>query len=98
MVSAHSLDSRMVSMFWDQPTQTMLDARIDVIPWTPPQASLTVSDELGIIIKVIPTDGTSTGVGGYVDFFIPPGTTVLDAAYLLPDFSLGGYIGPPGCR
>jgi hypothetical protein len=41
-------------------------------------------DELGIIIKVIPRDGTTTGVGGHVDFYVPDGLTVVDTAYLLP--------------
>jgi len=41
-------------------------------------------DELGIIIKVIPRDGTTTGVGGHIDFYVPNGLEVIEVAYLLP--------------
>ena len=82
--SAHNLQTKMVYMFFDPNTQTMLDTRIAGPSWTPPTPLLQVDDELGIIIKVVPTDGTTTGVGGHVDFYVPNGVTVVDAAYLLP--------------
>ena len=81
---AHNLQTKMVYMFFDPNTQTMLDTRIASPGWTPPTPLLQVNDELGIIIKVVPKDGTATGVGGHVDFYVPNGTTVIDAAYLLP--------------
>lgn len=88
--SAHNLDSTMVSMFFDPDTQAMLDNRIATESWSPPTPLLRVNDQLGIVIKVVPANGTDTGVGGYVDFFVPNGVTVIDAAYLLPD-NTGGF-------
>ena len=83
--SAHNLQTKMVYMFFDPNTQAMLDARIagpGLDAARRPYCK--VGDELGIIIKVVPKDGTTTGVGGHVDFYVPNGTTVVDAAYLLP--------------
>ena len=82
--SAHNLQTKMVYMFFDPNTQAMLDTRIAGPTWTPPTPLLKVNDELGIIIKVVPKDGTTTGVGGHVDFYVPNGVTVVDAAYLMP--------------
>ena len=87
-VYAHNLQTKMVYMFFDPETQDLLDTRIPTI--TPPEPLLWVGDELGLIIKVVPRDGTDTGVGGYIDFYVPNGVTVVDAAYLLPDGS-GGF-------
>ncbi|HSN73505.1 MAG TPA: SdrD B-like domain-containing protein, partial [Anaerolineae bacterium] len=87
---AHNLQTKMVYMFPDPDTQAFLDARIagtlsEVPPYAgPPNPLLRVGDELGIIIKVVPRDGTTTGVGGHVDFYVPNGVQVIDAAYLLP--------------
>lgn len=88
VVSAHNLDQRMVYVFFDPATKAMLDARIPTL--TPPQSLLVVNDEIGLIVKVIPTNGTATGVGGYADLYLPNGVTVIDAAYVLPNLS-GGY-------
>ena len=49
-----------------------------------PTPLLEVNDKVGIIIKVVPRDGTTTGVGGHVDFYVPNGVTVEDVAYLMP--------------
>ncbi|MCB0215418.1 MAG: DNRLRE domain-containing protein, partial [Chloroflexi bacterium] len=73
---------------FDPATKALLDARIPTL--TPPEPLLQVGDEIGMIIKVIPTDGTTTGVGGYIDFYVPNGVTVVDAAYVLPNLA-GGY-------
>ncbi len=89
--SAHNLQTRMVYMFMDPATQQMLDDRMAAPSWTPPDPLLQAGDELGIIIKVIPRDGTTTGVGGHVDFYVPNGLQVMDAAYLVPD-GTGGYL------
>ncbi len=88
--SAHNLQTRMVYMFFDPATQATLDARMANPSWTPPDPLLQAGDELGIIIKVVPRDGTTTGVGGHVDFYVPNGVQVVDAAYLTPDGS-GGF-------
>ena len=56
-----------------------------------PTPCCSVDDQLGIITKVIPRFGTTTGVGGHVDFYIPNGTTVMDVGYMIPDGS-GGFI------
>lgn len=75
-VAAHNLQTKLVYMFFDPDTQAMLEGRAS--------AQLQTNDEIGIIIKVIPRDGTTTGVGGHIDFYIPNGTQVLDVAYILP--------------
>lgn len=91
---AHNLQTKMAYVFFDKATQDLLDARINGPGWTPPQPLLQVGDELGIIIKGVPRDGTNTGVGGYLDFYVPNGTTVLDAGYVVPDGS-GGHVEVP---
>ena len=88
-LSAHNLQTKMVSMVFDGVTLDMLDTRINDSGWTPPEPLLQVGDELGLVIKVVPRDGTDTGVGGYVDFYVPNGVTVIDAGYVVPDGS--GY-------
>jgi hypothetical protein len=50
--------------------------------------------QASIIIKVVPQDGTTTGVGGYIDFYVPNGTQVVDVGYVIPDGS-GGYTDIP---
>lgn len=82
--SAHNLQTRNVYAYFDPDTQAMLDARIGSPGWTPPTPLLQVGDEIGLVIKGVPRDGTTTGVGGYIDFYIPNGVTVIDAAYLRP--------------
>ena len=89
--SAHNLQTRMVYMYMDPATQAMLDARMAAPGWAPPTPLLQVGDEVGLIIKVMPRDGTNTGVGGHIDFYVPNGVTVVDAAYVIPD-GAGGYI------
>lgn len=84
VADAHNLQTRNVYAFFDLDTQAMLDARIAGPGWTPPTPLLQVGDEIGLIIKGVPRDGTTTGVGGYIDFYIPNGVTVIDAAYLRP--------------
>ncbi|MBK6429241.1 hypothetical protein [Candidatus Amarolinea dominans] len=84
VASAHNLQTRDVYAYFDLDTQTMLDARINGVGWTPPTPLLQVGDELGLVMRGVPKDGTTTGVGGYLDFYIPTGVTVLDAAYLAP--------------
>jgi hypothetical protein len=99
--SAHNLQTRMVYMFFDPDAQACLDARIEGTPlpagcaplppgWQVGDPLLQVGDELGVIIKVVPRDGTTTGVGGHVDFYVPNGVQVVDVGYVVPDGE-GGY-------
>ena len=91
-IYAHNLQTKMVYMFFDPTTQACLDARIDgtALPagcqaypgWAPGQPLLKVDDDLGLVIKVVPRDGTTTGVGGHVDFYVPNGVEVTDVGYL----------------
>ncbi len=99
--SAHNLQTRMVYMFFDPETQACLDARLGGTPlppgcpplppgWQPGDPVLQAGDELGVIIKVVPRDGTTTGVGGHIDFYIPNGVQVVDVAYVVPN-GAGGF-------
>jgi uncharacterized repeat protein (TIGR01451 family) len=83
---AHNLQTKYVYMFPDPNTQQLLDSRAgstDLIQ---------VGDEIALIAKLIPRDGTTTGVGGHVDFYIPNGVQVVDVAYLLPGDSVADGI------
>lgn len=100
VASAHNLQTKMVYMYFDPDTQTLLDNRIAGLDtgypgFGPGSPLLKIGDELGLIIKVVPRDGTTTGVGGYIDFYVPDGVTVLDAAYVIPGSNpadgLNGY-------
>ena len=84
---AHNLQTKMVYMFFDPDTQAFLDARMEDPSWVPGTPLLQVDDELGLIIKVVPRDGTNTGVGGHIDFYVPNGVQVVDVAYLQPSDS-----------
>ncbi len=88
---AHNLQTRMVSMFLDAATQKMLDDRMADPGWSPPDPLLQAGDELGLIIKVVPRDGTTTGVGGHIDFYVPGGVDVVDVGYVVPD-GAGGFV------
>jgi hypothetical protein len=59
-----------------------------------PAGTILGLSQASIIIKVVPQDGTTTGVGGYIDFYIPNGTQVVDVGYVIPDGS-GGYMDIP---
>ncbi|HOV47861.1 MAG TPA: SdrD B-like domain-containing protein [Anaerolineae bacterium] len=83
-VSAHNLDASAVYIFFDPDTQAMLDARIAAPGWTPPTPLLQNGDTIGLVIKAVPDNGTTTGVGGYTTFYIPNGAQVIDAAFLAP--------------
>ena len=96
---AHNLQTRMAYMYLDEATQACIDARIANAPvpngcqalssaWTPGTPVLKTDDELGIITKVVPDpSGTTTGVGGHIDFYVPNGVQVVDVAYMVPDGS-----------
>lgn len=82
--SGHNLDASAVYAYLDPDTQAMLDARINSPGWTPPASLLLAGDELGLVIKAVPDNGTAIGVGGYTTFYVPNGLQVLGAAYLVP--------------
>lgn len=76
---AHNLDTRATSIFFDQQMLAQMGARASV------NAPLVqVNDEFWVILKTTAGPGTTTGVGGYQTFYVPPGVKVLDAAYVLP--------------
>ena len=83
-VAAHNLQTKFVYLFFDPDTQQLLEDRMNTPGWLPPEPLIQDGDELGFIIKVVPQDGTTTGVGGHVDFYVPNGTQVIDAAYIIP--------------
>lgn len=80
--SAHNLQTKMVYMSFDPNTQAMLDARI-AGPADAAHAFAASGRRAGHRHQSR-ADGTSTGVGGHVHFYVPNGTTVVDTAYLLP--------------
>ncbi|MCI5223710.1 MAG: hypothetical protein D3924_13835, partial [Candidatus Electrothrix sp. AR4] len=81
-VFAHNLQTKFVYMFFDPDTIDLLSDRMSGASWAPPEPLLKVGDELGMIIKLVPRDGTTTGVGGHLDFYVPDGITILDTAYI----------------
>jgi hypothetical protein len=106
IVNAHNLDASAVYIYFDPETQAMLDRRIDGLDtcfpsYAPPDpllrgpqfcedgTTLHPGDKLGLI-KAVPDNGTSTGVGGYTTFYVPNGVEVIDVAFLAPD-GAGGY-------
>ena len=96
--SAHNLDASAVYVYFDPNTQAYLDGLIALgsAPGGRPvgQPLLRPGDELGIILKAIPLDGTTTGVGGYTTFYVPNGVQVVDAAYIMPgDLNADGITG-----
>lgn len=53
-------------------------------------------DEFWASMKTTPGPGTTTGVGGYMTFYIPSGYQVADAAYVLPSSSdPRGFVSAP---
>ena len=88
---AHNVDQRMNWMFFDQATLDLISARAGANDLPLVRAG----DELGIIIKASPQpSGATTGVGGYVTFYIPEGTQVTDVGYVWPDGN-DGYTDMP---
>ncbi|MDM8550958.1 SdrD B-like domain-containing protein, partial [Desulfobacterales bacterium HSG2] len=85
-VMAHNVDQRMAWMFFDQETIELIKANVDA-----DREPVNAGDELGIIIKNLPQEsGATTGVGGYVTYYIPAGVRVIDVGYVWPDGN-GGY-------
>jgi len=83
---AHNVDQRMAWMFFDQATIDLIKANVDA-----GKAPVNQNDELGIIIKNLPMpSGATTGVGGYIDFYIPVGTQITDVGYVWPNSGTAG--------
>ena len=82
--SAHNLNASVVYVYFDANTQTYLDGLIATNQRPAGTPLLQPGDELGIIIKAVPDEGTTTGVGGYTTFYMPNGVQVVDAAYIMP--------------
>jgi len=78
-LSAHNLDT----------TSTALQYSADFIETMKTraaagQALVQPGDEFWVSMKTTPGPGTTTGVGGYMTFYVPSGYQVADAAYVLP--------------
>ncbi len=85
-VTAHYLNVTQAWALFDQDTLDTIAARAAAND----QPLVRAGDEITLIMKAFPDDGTNFGAGGYMTFFIPEGTQVLDTAYVWPD-GTGGY-------
>ena len=81
---AHNLNASAVYVYFDPNTQAYLDGLIASNTRPVGTPLLIGGEELGIILKAIPDEGTTTGVGGYTTFYVPNGLQVIDAAYIMP--------------
>lgn len=92
--SAHNLDASAVYVFFDPDTQAYLDNLILTNQRPAGTPLLQSGDELGLIIKAVPDNGTTTGVGGYTTFYVPDGLQVVDVAFVMPgDLNADGITG-----
>lgn len=85
-VSAHYLNMTQAWALMDQDTMNMIAARAAAND----QPLIRSGDEITLIMKAFPSDGTTFGAGGYMSLYIPPGTQVTDVGYVFPNGS-GGY-------
>ena len=91
---AHNLNASAVYVYFDPNTQAYLDGLIASNTRPVGTPLLVGGEELGIILKAIPDEGTTTGVGGYTTFYVPNGLQVIDAAYIMPgDLNADGITG-----
>ena len=77
---AHNLDTRATSIHYAADYIALMAQRAGSN-----QPLNQVGDEFWVVIKTTPGPGTTTGVGGYQTFYVPPWAQILDAAYVLPD-------------
>ena len=75
---AHNLDQKNVYIAFDQTTRDLMASRAGL-----GQNLLQKDDVVGLILKSIPADGTDNGAGGYLTFYIPPGTNGTNLSSLL---------------
>jgi uncharacterized repeat protein (TIGR01451 family) len=88
-VNAHNLDQQDTRITFDQATVALMASRAGL-----GQPLLQAGDEVGVILKSTPGPGTITGAGGYLTFYIPPGTQVVNAEYGMVDAS-GAFVPKP---
>jgi len=77
---AHNLDTRATSIHYAADFINLMSQRAatNAVP-------IQVGDEFWVVIKTTPGPGTTTGVGGYQTFYVPPWAQILDAGYVLPN-------------
>lgn len=88
-VVGHNLDQQNTFISLDKPTVDLLESRA-----AGSQTLLQQNDVIGVICKTTPGPGTNIGAGGYLTFYIPPGTQVVGVEYGLPD-GFGGFTPVP---
>lgn len=76
----HNLDTRATSIHYANDFISMMSQRASTNG-----APVQVGDEFWVLIKTTPGPGTTTGVGGYQTFYVPPWAQIVDAAYVYPD-------------
>jgi len=77
---AHNLDTRATSIHYADDFIGVMGQRASAN-----QGLVQVGDEFWVVIKTTPGPGTTTGVGGYQTFYVPPWAQVVDAAYVFAD-------------
>lgn len=83
---AHNLDQLDTSIAFDKATLDMMAVRAGAN-----HPLIQAGDSIGLILKSTPGPGTATGAGGYMTFYIPPGTQVEKADYGRPN-GTGGFV------
>ncbi len=83
---AHNLNQVDTVLAFDKATLTLMASRGGT-----GQPMLQAGDTVGVVLKSTPGPGTATGAGGYMTFYIPPGTQVMNAEYGTLD-STGNFV------
>ena len=86
IASAHNLNQVDTVLAFDKATLDLMATRSGT-----GQPILKAGDTVGVILKSTPGPGTATGAGGYMTFYIPPGTQVMNAEYGSLD-STGNFV------
>ena len=76
---AHNLDTSSSSVQYADDFVEVMKARAAAL-----QPLIQPGDEFWVTMKTTPGPGTTTGVGGYMTFYLPSGYQVTDAAYVFP--------------
>jgi large repetitive protein len=88
---AHNLDTTSTALQYSADFIETMKTRA-----TNGQALIQPGDEFWVAMKTTPGPGTTTGVGGYMTFYVPGGFQVADAAYVTPSSSdPRGFINAP---
>lgn len=85
----HNLNQTDTVLAFDKPTLDLMASRVGT-----GQPMLKAGDTVGVILKSTPGPGTATGTGGYMTFYILPGTQVTKAEYGHMD-NAGGFVATP---